>query len=93
MEDRSKTLCEWLSRNSSSEFMAQNIAHAIACVTGSKSFSGKNIYVSEMTGKFTVSEPYEDIRNIDIDIEYSFKEQSGGAKYLSITARGENNSD
>jgi len=93
MEDKSKILCEWLSRNASREFMAQNISKVIACVTKSTSFSGKNVHVSELIGKFTISEPYKDVRNIDIDIEYFFKEQSTGRKYIFITVRGENNTD
>jgi hypothetical protein len=93
MDGKSKILCEWLSRSASGEFMAQNISRIIACVTGSKSFSGKYVYVSEMTGKFTVSEPYSDIKNIDIDIEYFFKERSNEKKYISITVHGEDNSD
>ena len=42
MDKPEREFCEWLSRNTSNEFMAQNISRAIACIANTKAFSGKS---------------------------------------------------
>jgi len=75
MNSEAKAFCEWLSINMSAEFMAQNISQVMTCLTNNKNFSGKDIRVGELIGKLTISEPYKNVKNIDVDIEFSYKSQ------------------
>lgn len=94
MDGRSRDLCEWMSVNMSAEFMGQNIGRVIACITNSKGLFGKDIQVNELTGRFTISEPFKDAKNIDVDFAFHFKSDVGNLRnYFSITVRGVDNAE
>ena len=94
MDEKGKTLCEWLSANTSNEFMLPNISHVMACVTNGKTLSGRDIQVKELSGKLTIFSPFSDVKNIVIDFDYNFKDalQDAG-DYFVITIRGVDYSD
>lgn len=94
MDAKEVTLCKWLSALLSAEFMAANISRVVACFTDSKSLFSKGVQINELSGKFTISEPYKDIKNIDIDVEYAFKNSIEDRRnYFAITVRGVQNAD
>ncbi|MBI3730907.1 MAG: hypothetical protein HY254_21560 [Burkholderiales bacterium] len=93
-DERGIRFCEWLSVNSSSEYMESNITRIISCITNSKNIFSKKIRINELIGKFTISDPFIEVLNIDVDFEYYFNSVSkNGRNYFSITVRGVNNSD
>jgi hypothetical protein len=87
-DDKSRAFCDWLSKNSSGEFMAANVTRALACVTGSTNFFGKATEIEELKGKLTAFEPFQDMPDIIIDFKYSFDVRAKDEEnYFTITTR------
>ncbi len=86
--DKGLAFCNWLSKNSSGEFMAANITRALSCITGSTNFFGKPMEIEELKGKFTAFEPFQDMPDIIIDFKYSFDARAKDEEnYFTITTR------
>ncbi len=87
-DDKGRAFCNWLSKNSSGEFMAANVTRALSCVTGSTNFFGRPMEIKELKGKLTAFEPFQDMPDIIIDFKYSFDVLAKDEEnYFTITTR------
>ena len=92
MDDSGRSICLYLSEHTSNENLAPVISKLFDCVTGIEGVR-KTIWVDEMSGKFTVSNPFNDIKNNEIVLKYFFKNAPNTDSYFELTSRGVSDSE